>query len=314
MKERKFSMGILPCVLHGMALCAAVSLLTGCTGEEDGTMPGKDGRVALEVSSGIDVQTRAHDETWETGDAIGIYMLDGETVEAGNREYTTASTGKRGDFAAAAGQTVYFPVDGSARDFISYYPHRTLPESNLYTVDVGRQSVQKDIDLMGSGKATGKTKDNPGVQFEFRHKLVKLYLIIKPDGTSLSAGDMEGLGVSITNQKTQATYDVVKGGDVAVGTEGNAATTIELLTDAKGTKSEGIVLPNSSTGNMLFGFHLKNGTTFTWAINKAAQSQQFTAGNKYVYAITIGKTAVEVTSSVTDWTPGNGGGETGNAE
>ena len=302
-------------VLCGMALCAATSLLAGCAGDGDGTLPEKDGRVALQVNSGIDVQTRAKDKMWDAGDAIGIYMLNGETAEAANRKYTTTATGESGTFTAADGQTIYFPVDGSQRDFTAYYPYRTSLTGNLFAVDVTNQAVQKDIDLMGAGKVTGKTKNDPAVAFEFQHKLVKLYLTIKPDGTSLFADDMKGLEIDITNQKTKAAYDVVAGGSVTVDADDNTPAAVGLLTDANGTSSEGIVLPNTTTETMQFVFHLKDGSVFTWDIHSAEKSQLFEAGNKYVYTITIGMTGIEVTSTVKDWTPGNGDkGETGNAE
>lgn len=315
MKEKKELRGASLHIFCGMVLCAAASLLAGCAGDGDGTMPEKDGRVALKVNSGIDVQTRAHDEQWDAGDAIGIYMLNGTTAEAANQKYTTKSTDTDGSFTAADGQTVYFPVDGSQRDFTAYYPYRTSLTGSLFAVNVKDQAVQKDIDLMGVDKVTGKTKNDPAVKFEFRHKLVKLYLTIKPDGTSLFADDMKELKIDITNQKTKAKYDVVAGGSVVVDADDNIPAAVELLTDANGTSSEGIVLPNTTTESMQFVFHLKDATVFTWDIHKAEKSKQFKAGNKYVYTITIGKTGIEVTSTVKNWTPGNGvGGETGSAE
>lgn len=315
MKKKKELRGASLHVFCRMVLCAAASLLAGCAGEGDGTLPENDGRVALKVNSGIDVQTRAHDDVWDVDDAIGIYMLNSTTVEAANQKYTTKSTATNGSFTAADGQTIYFPVDGSERDFIAYYPYRTPLDGNLFAVDVNDQTVQKDIDLMGAGKVTGKTKNAPVIAFEFQHKLVKLYLTIKPDGTSLSADDLKGLEIDITNQKTKATYDVVAGGSVTVNTEDNEPATVALLTAADGTSSEGIVLPNATTETMQFVFTLKNGAVFTWKINNAGKSQLFSAGNKYVYTITIGKTEIKVTSTVNDWTPGNGqDGETGSAE
>ena len=137
---------------------------------------------------------------------------------------------------------------------------------------------------------------------------------IKPDGSSLSGTDLEGLKVTITNQRTKATYDVLAGGDVIVDTGGDAEE-ITLKTAADGTSAEGIVLPTDDTADMLLTFTLKNGTTFTWAVKNAPKSQSFAAGSKYLYTITVGKTALEVTSTVTDWTPGNGEtGESGSAQ
>lgn len=297
-----------------MTLCAAAFLTTGCSNENEAATPENDGRVALQVNSGIDVQSRAHDDTWEADDAIGIYMLKDGTIEASNSKYTTEADGTNGAFAPAAdNQTIYFPVNGETRDFIAYYPYRELVQDNIYPVDVTTQTSQKDIDLMGAGKVTGKDKNHPAVAFTFTHKLVKLALTIQPDGTSLTAEELEGLTVTLTNQQTKATYNVVTGDPVTISESEPA--TITLLTVADGTKAEGIVLPNEDTQDMLLEFKLKDSSdTFHWAIKEAPKSQKFAAGSKYLYTITLSRTGIEVTSTVTDWLPGNGEGESGNAQ
>ena len=301
---------------QALLIFASAALLAGCSSEENEGMAMDDGRVALQVSSGIDVQTRAHDDSWDIGDAIGIYMLDGGTPESGNRKYTTKDGKHEGSFTADKGQTIYFPTSGDTRDFIAYYPWRDyLTENNTtYNVDVTKQTFQEAIDLMGAAKVEGKSKSDPAVAFMFTHKLVKLYMNIKPDGSSLDLSDLEGLKVTITNQRTKATYDVLAGGGVTVDTDGNTEE-ITLKTVADGTISEGIVLPAEDTAGMLLTFELGSGENFTWAVKNASKSQKFIAGSKYLYTITVGKTALEVTSTVTDWTPGNGdGGESGSAQ
>lgn len=298
-------------------ICAllATVLLPGCSEDRENTPQPTDGRVALEATSGIRMNTRAYDKTWEAGDAIGIYMLNGDVTDGnGNRKYTTAEKTENGSFTAAEGQTLYFPVDGSQRDFIAYYPYReTLAEGNVYTVDVSRQTPQKDIDLMGAAKVTGKDKLNPKVAFVFTHKLVKLDITIKADGTSLTDADLAGTTVSISNQQTAATYNVVTGGEATV----TAGTPAEIALHTDGLKAEGIVLPAATTENMELMFTVPNlnNPKFHWSVNSADKSKTFEAGSKYLYTITIGKAGVEVSSTVEDWAAGNGaGGETGNAE
>lgn len=300
---------------QALLIFASAALLAGCSSEENEGMTAGDGRVALQVSSGIDVQTRAHDGSWDKGDAIGIYMLDDDTPESSNCKYTTKDEKQQGSFTAAEGQTIYFPTNGDTRDFIAYYPWREyLTESSTYNVDVTDQSTQEAIDLMGTAKVPDKSKSDPAVAFTFTHKLVKLYMNIKPDGSSLDLSDLEGLKVTITNQRTKATYDVLAGGNVTVETSGDTKE-ITLKTASDGTSAEGIVLPAEDTAGMLLTFELGSGENFTWAVKNASKSQKFIAGSKYLYTITVGKTALEVTSTVTDWTPGNGdGGESGSAQ
>ncbi len=292
----------------------ATALLSGCNEDEQGTAQPTDGRVAIEATSGIRMNTRAHDKTWDAGDAIGIYMLNGNAVDGdGNRQYTTAQTAENGSFTAAEGHTLYLPVDGGKRDFIAYYPYqKDLPQSHVYTVDVTDQTSQRAIDLMGADKVTGVDKTDPEVAFTFTHKLVKLEITIKADGVSLTNDNLAGTSVSITNQQTAATYDVVTGGKVSVTT--GTATGIDLHTD--GLKAEGIVLPAATTENMALTFTVPGlgNQVFSWNVNSATKSNKFDAGCKYLYTITIGKAGVEVSSKVEDWTAGNGGGETGNAE
>ena len=294
-------------------LLAAV-LLPGCSEDGENTPQPTDGRVALEATSGIRMNTRAYDNTWEAGDAIGIYMLDDDMTDGdGNHKYTTAETAETGSFTAAEGQTLYFPVNGAQRDFAAYYPYReTLAESNVYTVDVKNQTPQKDIDLMGAAKVTGKDKTNPKVAFVFTHKLVKLAITLKADGTSLTDADLAGTTVSLSNQQTTATYNVVTGGEAVV----TAGTPAEIALHTDGLKAEGIVLPAESTAGMVLTFTVPNldNQAFHWNVNSAEKSKAFEAGSKYLYTITIGKAGVEVSSTVEDWTPGNEGGETGNAE
>lgn len=297
-------------------MATAFLLLAGCSNDNEGAAtPEGDGRVPLQVSSGINVQTRVQDNTWESGDAIGIYMLNGETVEAENCKYTTQASGTSGTFTADAAHTVYFPINGDARDFTAYYPHQESIANGIYRVDVTTQTSQKDLDLMAAAKVTGKTKNDPTVAFEFQHKLVKLFLTINPDGKSLTAADMEGLKVEITNQPVLATYDVVKGGNVSV-TAPDGPVDIELSANAGGTSAEGIVLPNASTEDMYLRFTLKGmDEPFTWNIHSAEKSKLFQAGSKYVYTITLSKAGIAVTSTVKNWAYGNGeGGESGNAE
>ena len=261
--------------------------LAACNNEE--ITPNPDTRVALQVTNGI--QTRAYNTTWEAGDDIGIFGFtqgDASTEAYSNVRYVT--TGGDGAF-TPDGTTIYLPTDGSSLDFVAYYPHATDLENGIYTVDVEDQSDQSTIDLMAAGT---QTADQPG------------------DGMALS--ELTGMKVQLTNQQLKATFDVTQpDGEVVVGT--NTPATLTLNTDADGTSSEGIVLPSANFDGMTIHLELSDeGSFFNWDLNNSQNADKFEAGKKYVYDITVNKTRLDVTATITDWTPGNGeNGEQGNA-
>lgn len=160
---------------------------------------------------------------------------------------------------------------------------------------------------------SGKDKSAPGVAFNFHHLLTKLELVNTP-GTGITASELEGMTVEITGQRTAASYDILfEALNVA-----DALTTVTLNTSADGKKSAAILFPNTETtvnpivpGRQLV-FTLKTGgEKFYWNI---PDDKSFNAGEKNIYTITINRSGLEVTSSITDWTSGNGTGEEGNAQ
>ena len=288
------------------ALALAALLMTACQNDNE-TMQ-TDARVALQVTSGI--QTRAHDATWEAGDEIGIFGFptDADQTEWSNVPYATA--GGDGSFAPVA-SPIYLPVNGSDVDFVAYYPYTGTLTDGVYTVDVTDQSDQSAIDLIASGTQTAD-RINPEVVFNFEHKLSKLYITFKA-GDGMTDTELAGMTVQLTGQQPKATYDVTQpDGTVNVGTDNPV--TLTLNTAADGTSAEGIVLPSNNYDSMVLHLVLANNAGFfNWNLYES-EAESFEAGKKYVYAITVNSTRLDVTASITDWTPGNGeGGEQGEA-
>lgn len=295
-----------------LVLLAALAL-TACGNEEEITQ-GTDGRVALQVTSGI--QTRAYNNQWEAGDRIGIYAFGtgGTTVYDGyvNIPYITQTNGTSGSFSPVTdGTIVYLPTDNAKLDVVAYYPYTATLAGNIYTVDVSDQTSQKDIDLMAAGTQTAD-RNNPNVAFNFTHKLCKVEVTLEP-GSGMSATELAGLTVEFTGQQTAGTFDVTQPTS-AVSVTTSTAKPIALQTNAAGTFAEGIVLPSDSYDGMSLEITLADkASVFTWPLSNAKESNNFEAGKKYLYTITVNKTDISVTSTISNWTPGNGSGETGDA-
>lgn len=298
---------------HSLQQFGALSLLIGglslsaCSNEE---IHMDDARVALQVTSGI--QTRAYDATWEANDEIGIFgFTQGDAPAQAYTNVRYVTTGGDGAF-TPDGTTIYLPTDGSSLDFVAYYPHTTDLENGIYTVDVENQSDLSTIDLMAAGTQTADRSKNT-VAFNFEHKLSKIVFNFTA-GVGMDESELAGMKVQLTNQQTLATFNVTQpDGEVVVGT--NTPATLTLNTDADGTSSEGIVLPSANFDGMTLHLELSDGSSFfNWDLNNSQNADKFEAGKKYVYDITVNRSGLGVTATITDWTPGNGeNGEQGDA-
>lgn len=312
-KKNFIKTGVWPAIL----LCAVTSLPAGCTNDsapEDGN---SDGRIALQVTGGIHVQTRAHDTEWNKNDQIGIYMFAaGSTAVLEGMENIPYQTEAGDGKFAPSGTAIYFPINGSRVDFRAWYPYQDVAEK--WTADLTDQSSQAALDLMTadakSNTEPGGTtydKNQPAVRLNFSHRLTKLVLNIT-GGKGVGTDELKGLTVEITKQRKTALYDP----DIdEIGFE-EASADITLLTAADGKFSEAILFPDDlthkslTTGRQLV-FTLTTGEVFYWNI---PDTKSFNAGEKNIYTISINRTGLEVTSEITDWTAGNGSGETGSAQ
>lgn len=310
-----------PGIWLGLLLCALAFLPAGCSNDNELATDNPDGRVALQLTGGISIQTRAYDDTWDAGDHIGIYMYNAgkETIVEGaeNIPYRL----KKGETKAfePAGTTIYFPVDGSNVDFHAWYPCKDVAGGE-WTANLKKQSSQKALDLMTAGvkSNTGKNgkvynKEQPKVALEFHHRLTKLVVNID-NGVGISPADLKGLTMEITQQVSTAIYEPDYD---ALGYE-EELVTIPLSMNADGTFAEAILFPDdlaraygTDRGRQLV-FTLKNtGEKFYYYIN---DNKSFNAGEKNIYHITVNRTGLEVTAEIEDWTEGNGDGNPGSAE
>lgn len=298
-----------------LGLLALPFVFAGCSGDEN--LPGgevNDGRVALQVSSGI--QTRAFDDQWEDDDQIGIFMLNNgqNTVADGydNVPYRVESAGTGGKAFAPSSEVIYFPTNGDKRDFIAYYPYSADKVANgVYAIDLTNQDPQRNIDFMLAGKVTDKSRDDANVSFQFTHKLAKIIMDIQP-GDGVTDDDLKNITVSLTGQPTEGTFDVLNGQNVAVTSTDKKAVT--LLADAGGTHAEGIVFPSENYDGMSFTFTTQAIGSYEWTLSSSEKAIKFESGKKYLYTITIHRTFIDVTSTIKDWEPGNEGGESDSAE
>lgn len=150
--------------------------------------------------------TRAYDQTWESGDKIGVYMFDENTSSyvGENKAYTISDT--KGTFIPSSStDALNWPKDGSAVKFLAYYPYSATAVANgVYNVDVSKQS--KDLDLMYAPTDAAYTKGDGQPSLKFSHQMAQVTVSL----TSTDGKDLSDVKVTLQKVPTTAEYTFSK--------------------------------------------------------------------------------------------------------
>ncbi len=258
----------------------------------------------LKITSGI--ATRAVDQNWEEGDAIGVYMTEkGSTTEyigKANTQYSTTSTTTEADFSVVSPDVpLYYPQSGNV-DIMAYYPYVSDVTVSAYAVKVTTQSPSKDIDLMIATESDVK-KSNDKIALTFDHKLSKVVITLTPaeDG-GLTISDLKDMTVVLSGTKAEATYNL-NATTTPISFGENEAADITLATAVVGEESAvitAIVIPQTATPK--FTFTLNSGSD---KYDVTASEIEFVGGSEHNYSIQITKTeAIIQGSTINAWSSG----------
>ena len=277
------------------ALALLAGAMVSCS-TEDTASSTPNGKVAVQFTGGINVNTRAAGVAWADGDKIGIFMIEaGKTLSAdaireGVDNVCYQSNGSKAFSPISGGKTIFFPIDGDV-DFYSYYPQTTVSDYKV-ALNVADQTSQEAIDFMYA-QTKGCHKSIPQVELKFNHMLSNLVLNVQP-GNGLTEDDLNKLKVTIKDQNTTATFNLADG---LISGEGNPAN-IQMKTVKVGKKYEAILLPTKSTTREIE-FDLDNGhdAPFVWKMD-----QELKGGNLYNYTtVKLTRTDVELTGTIKPW-------------
>lgn len=287
--------------LFALALLAG-AMISCSTDDTASSTP--NGKVAVQFTGGISVNTRAAGVAWADGDKIGIFMteagktLSADVIKEGVDNVCYQSNGSIAFSPVSGGKTVFFPIDGNV-DFYSYYPQTTVNEYKV-ALDVTDQTKQETIDFMYA-KTEGCNKATPQVNLRFSHMLSNLILNVKP-GNGLTQDDLNKLTVTIKDQNTTATFNLADG---VISGEGNPAD-IEMKAVQVGKRYEAILLPTASTTREIV-FDLKNGyeAPFIWKMDSDLKG-----GNLYNYTtVKLTRTGMALTGTIEAWKEVNNNNE-----
>ena len=286
-----------------MAVAVCLATWPACSDNEAGE-DRFEGRTPVIVSgSSIQGLSRATDNVWEAGDAIGLTLFEGgtTTLVEGNPiagKYITA-TGN-GTFAVAdKDNMVYYPTQGKKADIVAFYPYTSMNADLDVPVVVADQTQLSAIDLMVADKVVDKNAVDAEVALQFRHKLVKVVFTIDKEDVSKDI-DLSQAKVSVGGAPTQAVWNLADAA-LTVNASSVAAIDLPVTYDAANDvlKGTAILLPGSAEG---VSFLVQAGG-HTFEVPFTA-SMALKAGTQNTLRIHLKQTRAEVEAAVIDWTTG----------
>ena len=276
------------------ALALLAGIMVSCNNEN--SPMAQDEKIAVQFTGGINVSTRAAGVAWADGDKIGIFMtaaketLSANSIKEGVDNVAYETNGGLSFSPISGGKTIYYPIDGDV-DFYAYYPQTTV---NNYKValNVADQSKQEAIDFMYA-KTTGCNKAIPQVELKFSHQLSWLVLNVQA-GNGLTEDDLANLTVTIEDQNTTATFNLVDG---TLSDEGNP-NNITMKTVEAGKVYEAILLPTTSeTRKIVFNLNTGYDAPFVWTMESDLKG-----GNRYNYTtVKLTRTSVDIMGTIESW-------------
>ena len=277
------------------ALALLAGAMVSCN-TEDTASTTPNGKVAVQFTGGISVNTRASGLAWADGDRIGIFMtganqsLSADAIKEGVDNVCYQTSGSIAFSPISGGKTIYYPIDGDV-DFYSYYPYTTVSNYKV-ALNVADQTNQEAIDFMYA-KTTGCNKATPQVDLRFSHRLSRLILNVLP-GNGLTEDDLNKLKVTIKDQNTTATFNLADG---VISGDGNPAN-IKMKAVQVGKRYEAILLPTASKIREIE-FDLDNGydAPFVWKMDS-----ELKGGNLYNYTtVKLTRSTVDMSGTIESW-------------
>ena len=251
-------------------------------------------------ASDAKVTTRATGNTWQVGDAIGLFMKKSDraltqSALADNAKYIT--TGTSSFSPAAEDFKIYYLFDKTKVDFISYHPYTVFLNDLKYEIDVSDQNDISAIDLLYSNNVKDKSSNDETINLTFEHQLTKVTLKI---ATNYTGKEQAGLTAKITNVNTKASFSLVDG----LIYDPIEPKEVLFNVNAEGTLAEAIVLPDNDLSNKKFVIKIGE-TNYTYNLSSSV-IKSFEKSKLCEYTITIeptyGPSIKGVTATVTDWT------------
>jgi hypothetical protein len=258
-------------------------------------LPVKPTEIPINVSMGV--WTRATDTSYESGDKVGIYVVNYDGSTAG----TLQSSGNHVDnmrFSYTTKWTpdteIYWKDQTTKADFYCYYPYGSPADISAYAFTT-KADQSKLADYKASeflwGKATGITPTANAVPIITNRSMCNMLIyVVAGEGFTAETLAAANKSVKISSVKTSATVDLRTG--VATAT-GSAA---EVIPYNEGEYYRALIVPQTvADGSNLITVTV-DGVDYT-----LAKGFTFKANTQHKFTVTVNKSSGGVDIGIGDW-------------
>lgn len=276
------------------ALVSIATLMFSCS-EHIGKTSFKE---KLPINISVDVQTRANDTTFESGDAVGIYVVnyDGTTAgtlkaegnQADNAEFTYNGGGWNSD------EPIYWKDKNTSADFYAYYPYSA--SVNIDAQPFAVQADQSNEDNFWAsdflwGKSTKVAPTSNAVNIQTNHVFSRIIVEIKPgSGFTSASWAAANKSVKICDVKTNATINFATGVATAIGNNG------EIVPLATSSNYKAMVVPQSVADDSKLIVVTVDGTEYVYRTGYT-----FKANTQHNFSIVVNKNESSVNVAIGEW-------------
>lgn len=285
---------------HFLLSLAALSCLVSCTSGDDEIIPSPapdPDPVKIPINISMNGWTRVTDTDYESGDKVGIYVVNYQGSSAGALQ----SSGNHVDnmcFTYTDNWTpesdIYWKDETTNADFYCYYPYGTPSDITAHPFSVKTdQSQQADYKASEFlwGKASGVSPTANAVPIITNRSMSNMLIYVAP-GKGFTEETLAAAtkSVRICNVKSSATVDLRTGVATATG----SAT--EIIPYNEGTYYRALLVPQTvADGSNLITITV-DGVDYT-----LAKGFTFKANTQHKFTVTVNKASSGVDIGVGNW-------------
>lgn len=287
---------------HFILSLAALSCLVSCTSGDDEIIPSPapdpdPAPVTIPINISMNVWTRVTDTDYESGDKVGIYVVNYQGSSAG----TLQSSGNHVDnmcFTYTDNWTpesdIYWKDETTKADFYCYYPYGTPSDITAHPFSVKTdQSQQADYKASEFlwGKASGVSPTANAVPIITNRSMSNMLIYVAP-GKGFTEETLAAAtkSVRICNVKSSATVDLRTGVATATGS------VTEIIPYNEGTYYRALLVPQTvADGSNLITITV-DGVDYT-----LAKGFTFKANTQHKFTVTVNKASSGVDIGVGNW-------------